>query len=140
MAKDYSQRIPSDRDGTPMTGLPVPFPAIVTTAREAAATSSVTALNANTTLLEVAAIGGTGYIRWAGNQAASVVAGPTTTANFDNVIPAGTVRQFVIPRSVMAIPNYNANGSPSIVGMGQAEGLFRNVATMGVASVLVTEY
>lgn len=139
MAKDYSQRIPSDRDGKTMTGLPVPFPAIATTVREASATSSVTSLNANTTMLEVAAVGGTAYLRWAGNQAVSVIAA-AGTANFDNAIPANTVRQFVIPRSVMAIPNYNANGSPSIVGMGQSEGLFRNVAIMGIASVLVTEY
>lgn len=119
-----------------MTGFPVVASAIGSTTREAILASSVTSLSPLTTTIEIAAIGASAAIKWASNQATSVITA-AGTANFDNIVPVGTVRQFVVPKSTQG-----AMGS--VVGIGTVEGLFPGIATMGigaaVGSVLLTQY
>lgn len=110
-------------------------PAIATTAYATGQTSSVITVNDNTTDLEVAAVGSTGYVKWIsrGDNIASVIS-TSGTANFDVVIPAGTVRRLVIPRETA--------GVGSIVGANIQNGLYNRVAwkTDGVGSILATQY
>lgn len=141
MAVNYSKPIPKDRNDTPLQEYPPAASSLGTVVRENANVSSVTALTANTTTIEVAAVSTGAVIRWAVNQASSVIS-DAGTANFDNVIPAGTYRKFVVPRTTQALQNYNNQGTPSIVGLNVGEGLFGAVATksLGVGSVLLTQY
>lgn len=141
MAVNYAKPIPKDRNDTPMQEYPPAASAIGTTTRENAAISSVTAFTANTTTIEVAAISTGVAIRWATNQASSVVT-QATGANFDHIVPVNTVRKFVVPRTVISNQSYNNQGSPSIVGLNTGEGLFSAVATisLGTGSVLLTQY
>lgn len=141
MAKNYSQRLPVDRDGTIMTESLPPFPAIQVNVRETGAASSVWALNANTTAVLVTAVGGGAAIKWAPNQATSVFAS-VGGMSYDATLAPNESRLFVVPRSVMGIPNWNANQNPSIVGLNLSEGLYRGIATksLGAGSVLLTEY
>lgn len=142
MSVNYSSKLPQDRNNAVMTGLSTPFPAIATTADDNVAVSSIINLNANTTLVEIAAIGGGAGIRWVMNTnttATSSVITAQGTANFDNYIPAGVVRQFVVPRNSQATGSSSIGG---ITGLNTSEGLFNSVAIKGsgVSSVLVTEY
>lgn len=125
--------LPIDRNNVPMYNSPPPYPAIATTARDNATASSVMTFNANTTTLEVTAVTTGAAIKWATNQATSVITA-AGTANFDNFIPANTTRIFAIPRQTA--------GVPSIVGLNAQNGLYSIVATktVGVGSVLVAEY
>jgi hypothetical protein len=135
----YAKIQAKDRTGETIVGVSVPFPAITTTAVENGATSSVTALNANTTVVEVAAVGAGAAIRWSNQTnltATSSVFTAAGTAAFDNFIPSGQVRLFVVPRSAQAI------GPSSVVGLNIQEGLYSGVAikSAGVGSVLLTQY
>lgn len=138
--ENYARKLAKDRADNDLQEFAVPFPALVTTARDNAAASSVTSLNANCTMIEVAAVGGSAAIRWSSASATTSVISAAGTANFDNAIPSNTVRRFVVPRESQAIPNYSGINSPSVVGLNVAEGLYTGVATIGVASVLLTQY
>jgi hypothetical protein len=141
MSVDYAKPLPTDRKGNALQEYPPAASAIGTLARDNASASSVTSLHANATVIEVAAVTTPATIKWASDQATSVVSA-AGTPNFDHVIQTGEVRRFVIPRLTQALPNYNNAGSPSIVGLNIAEGLFSAVATKstGVGSVLLTQY
>jgi hypothetical protein len=141
MAKNYSQRLPVDRDGTIMVQSHPPFPAIQVNMRETGVASSVWALNPNTTAVLVTAMGGGAAIRWAANQATSVFASVGGMA-YDATLAPNESRLFAVPRSVMGIQNYSAIQNPSIVGLNLSEGLYPGIATrsLGVGSVLLTEY
>ena len=133
---DYSKRAASDANGAVHPGeTPVPFKAISTTASDNAVVSSVITLTDNTTNLEVAAVGATAFVRFVPRTdgAASVVSA-AGTANFDNVVPAGTVRKFVVPIETI--------GTSSIVGANIQNGLYNRVAykTAAPGSVLTTQY
>lgn len=131
---NYAKEIPVDRFSNPMQAYPPAASAIGTTTRENGAVSSVTSFQPNTTVIEVAAIGAGAAIRWATNQASSVVTA-AGTANFDHVVTAGTVRPFVVPRTIQG-------NTTSVVGLGAQNGLFNGVGTisLGVGSVLLTQY
>ncbi len=141
MAKNYSQRIPLDREGATMVNSLPPFPAIAVNMRESGAASSVWTLNANTTAVLVTAQGGGAAIKWAANQQTSVFAS-VGGQSYDATLAPNESRLFVVPRSVMGIPNYSAIQNPSIVGLNTSEGLYPGIATrsLGVGSVLLTEY
>lgn len=143
--ENYAKKLPSDRTDTPLQEFAVPFPALATLHRENATTSSVTNLNANTTSIEVTAATLGAAIRWvmqSNDTATSSVITAAGTAAFDNFIPAGVTRRFVVPRNSAAIPNYSGIQNPSVVGLNTSEGLYNGVATksVGVGSVLVTQY
>jgi hypothetical protein len=135
MASRYATVIPNDSAGNPIQGAAVFQPAIVTNLSENATASSVITVNDNTTDLEVAAVGATGFIKWIGrgDTTASVVSS-VGGANWDVVIPSGTVRRLVIPRETQ--------GTSSIVGANIANGLYNRVAwkTGGPGSILATQY
>ena len=129
--KNYASPLPIDREGNVMQEFAAPKATVAVTVRDNAATSSVTALNDATSTVEVTAIGALAGIRWAVNQATSVVT-IVTGAAFDNIIPAGQVRKFAVPRRVEA--------TTSVAALNVKEGLFNNIATIGAGSVLVAQY
>lgn len=131
----YATPIPNDIAGNDIQGAAIPQPAIVSTVYENATASSVITVNDNTTDLEVSAVGSTGFVKWIGrgDTTASVI-NSAGTANYDVVIPAGTVRRLVIPRETL--------GTSSIVGANIQNGLYNRVAwkTGGAGSILATQY
>lgn len=131
--KDYSQRLPRDRDGGFMTNSLPPFPSNAVNLRENGATSSVWTLNPNTTNVQVVATSFPVGIKWAGNQQVSVF-GSVGGMSYDAIVPANSQLLFAVPRSVMGIT--------SIAGMNVQEGLYSGLATrsLGIGSVLLTEY
>lgn len=134
MAVNYARPLPVDRMGHVMVNVPPAASTFGSTHRENTSNSSVTSLSDNTSVVEVTAVGAGAAIRWATNQATSVVTAQGT-ANFDNVIAAGATRLFVVPRRVAAVP--------SISGINSQEGLFSGIATKtiaGAGSVLLAEY
>ena len=134
-------KLPVDAGMNPMQEFPFAKKALTRYAPENASASSVVTLTHNTTTLEVAAVGAPAVIRWiprtetAASPAGSVIS-DAGTANFDNVVPVGTVRRFAVPIEVQG------GGVQSIQGINRADGLYQRVAykSIGVASVLVTEY
>lgn len=134
MSTAYSKELPVDRSGNTMLNSPPPYLALATLHRDNASTSSVTSFNGNTTVVEVSAVTTGAGIRWATNQATSVITA-AGTANFDNFVIAGSTRLLVIPRRVQG-------DSSSVVGLNTQEGLYANIATIsvGIGSVLLTQY
>lgn len=136
MSKNYSPELPLGKMGEIKTNYPPAKAALVSTTRENASISSVTALGHDTTEIEVTAIGQTAAIRWAANQASSLVTA-AGSANFDNTIPSGEFRRFVIPITT------SGQSSGSVQGVNRREGLFQNIATRTLAgngSVLLGEF
>jgi hypothetical protein len=118
--------------------------AVVSKMSENGTVSSMFSLSQNTTAIEVSAQGATAAFRWVANAdaqnsvaATSVIAVAGTTANFDHVVPANSMRRFVVPIEVN-----NPQGYGSMVGANIENGLFRWFAwkTQGVGSVFLTEY
>lgn len=134
--------IPYKRRGVDTQGVafvsdgPVLGPAIEQFYSETGAASSVVTLNDNTTVIEVAAAGTAVAIRWVPttDTTASVVTATGAGGNFDDVVPAGTVRVFPIPQERI--------GTSSIVGANKANGLYNRVAwkNFGTGSVIAIEF
>ena len=135
---NYAPNLARDKGGEPMQQFNTPSSVVASRASENAITSSVITLGHDTTALEIAAVGGTGFMRWVrtGDTTASVVAVAGSTANFNHVIPSGTMRRFVVP-----IETANVNPG-SVQGVNRALGLYQRVAyqTAAAASILTTEY
>lgn len=139
---NYARNIPRDSGGAPMQEYPAPYPAVTRGVRDTAVVSSITILNQATSAIEVAATGGQGVvIRWIpiaesptvspfGSVVSSGVA-----ANYDHVIPAGTVRRFVVPKET---------GGAVAGAVGSVNGLYQRVAntTIGTpaSSILISEF
>lgn len=133
----YARETPRDKQGEPIQNAPPAFQALEQN-YGSSAVSSVITLTDGTTLIEVGAIGGGGVVmKWitTGDTAASVVAAGAS-ANWDNFIPADTVRQFVVPIEKV--------GTTSVVGINKQMGLFNRVAFIAAAvpssSVLSSEF
>lgn len=142
MAKNYAAGTPVGNNQMPLYNSPAPFKAISQYLSENGIASSVVTLTQNTSAVEVAAQSAPVAIRWVyqadgTGTASSVIYVGGSTANFDHVIPANTVRRFVVPIEVS--PN---QGYSSMQGTNRNEGLFQRLAykTAGIASVAVTEY
>jgi hypothetical protein len=139
MNNPYS-RIPIDRGGNVMQEYATIASVVAVYASENGATSSVITLTPDTTTVEIAAVGGTGVMRWVrtgdGTGAATSVVSAVGGANFNHVIPTANVRKFAVPIET----TYQAPSS--MVGINIQNGLYRRVAykTVGNASILVTEY
>lgn len=139
--QNYGKIQARDRGEEVYVGIALPFPALASLSVENNVTSSVTALNPNTTVLEVAATGAAAAIRWttqANLAASSSVITAAGTNGFDLMIPAGTVRQIVVPRNTQAL----SSGYSSVVGLNVLEGLYNAVAIKStqIGSVLLTQY
>lgn len=137
----YAKSQAIDQSMNPVQGASTPFPAIKAWNKDNGVTSSVISLNPNTTRLEVAAFGGQGAtIKWiptTDTTQASVISSGLT-ANFDNYVPPGTYRQFIVPRETAGTPT-NPN-----VQIGSIYGLYQRVAWINAggtaSSILANEY
>lgn len=143
MAKNYAGGTPAGNNTLPIYGSPDPVKAIEQYYSENAVASSVITLTDNTTAIEIAAGGTPVIMRWVTTTDgtgvnSSVIAAPLASANFDHVIPANTVRRFVVPIESQS----NAQGYGSVVGQRVAYGLMARVAykTQAVASVYLSEF
>lgn len=138
--QNYAKGQPMGNNQLPLYDCPPAVKGIARYVSENATVSSVITVGANTTALEIGTGGTAAVMRWVATSdtEASIVAIAGATANFDHIIPANTVRRFVIPVEV----NASAEAYGSAVGTNIANGLFRRVAwkTQGIASVLLTEY
>lgn len=144
----YINKIPTDRAGNPLQDFPAPVRAVTSVMmRENAVASSVLLLDQNATSVEVTALGGQGIaIRWvlqaetpAVSPRGSVIASGLG-ANFDHIIPAGTVRRFAIPNETNGV----GVGGPVGAGIGSVYGLYSRLAQINAgivaSSVLVAQY
>ena len=138
--KAYARALAIDESMNPLQNAASPIVALKSWTIENGVTSSVINLNPNTTRLEVGAFGGQGVvIKWVpttDSTSASVVS--SGVANFDNFIPAGTYRQFVVPRETQGSPT-NLN-----VQIGSIYGLYQRVAWINAgitaSSIIANEY
>jgi len=135
---NYAPRVALDKSGLPIQNAPPPTSILASFNRENASTSSVTLMGHDTTMLEIAAIGGPAAMRFirTGDTQASIVSA-TSGANFAHVIASGTIRQFVLPIEVVG------TSGASVQGINRGEGLYQRVATISagaVSSVLLTQY
>ncbi len=138
---NYAKGVPVGKNNLPFTtDAPPPYTSIVRSVSENATASSVLTLSSITTAIEVAAIAAPVFLKWipTSDTTASVIAVAGSTANYDHVIPSGTVRRFVVPQE--RIPTNDPLGS--VQGINPQLGLYARVAIKGagVSSVLVTEY
>lgn len=138
---NYAAGVPIGNNGTGMTGLVAPLPAVNWFAKENGTASSVVSLSNVTTAIEIAAVGGPAAMRWVktSDTEGSVVA-TAAGANFDHIIPTGQFRRFVVPLDPsITTHTFNSTGS---LGANLANNLYQRVAfkSLGIASVLTTEY
>lgn len=139
---NYAKGQPMGNNQIPLYNCPPATPALATNVRDAATTSSILNLTDDTTAIEVAATGGPAYLKWMtqslvdSSVAGTSVISAASGANFDHVIPAATVRRFVLPIA----KNASAEAYGSAVGANVANGLYKNVAIIGLASVATTQY
>lgn len=125
---------------------PAPVKALEQYYAENTAVSSVITLTENTTAIEIAAGPTPVIMRWVSvadgtTAATSVIALPLANANFDHVIPANTVRRFVVP--IEGATNQQAGATTtSMVGARVEYNLFARVAykPQSIGSVYVAEY
>lgn len=150
MSQNYAAGAPQGDRGPFLGALAVaPLKAIGTTTKDAGNNvSSILILSDNTTAIEVSATGGPAYIRWmAQSLVDSSVAGTsvisTGAANYDHIIPAATVRRFVVPIST-DINRTAGTAVTSVVGQNVEYGLFKNVALIGTGAITsiigITQY
>ena len=132
--------LPHDRGNNVMQEFPAATSVLAIYASENSSASSVISVTHNTTIIEIAAVGGPAVMRWVSSVvafgAATSVISAAATANFNHVIPTATVRRFAIP-----IERQDTNPQ-SVQGINRLNGLYNRVAikSIGVASVLLTEY
>ena len=135
---NYAKGKPVGSNQVPFADSPPAIKAIARFVTENGTASSVISLTHNTTAIEIGTGGAAAAMRWVATSdtEASVVAIAGATANFDHIIPANTVRRFVVPIEV--VPTSNS----SVQGANRANGLYQRVAwkTQGIASVLLSEY
>lgn len=134
--RNYSPVLPRDKQDEVMQEYPSPKLALTRYAKENASTSSVISVSHDTTALEIAAVTTPAVMRWvATTDTQGSVISAVTGANFDHVIPTGTLRRFVIP--IESNPQVT-----SVQGVNREYGLYQRVAvkSIGIGSVLVAEY
>ena len=128
----------------PFFDSPPAIKAIATTIKDVTATvSSVLVINVNATAIEVAATGGPAYIKWLSQATVDSSVATTSVittgaaASFDHVVPAATVRRFIIPISIQVV------GATSIQAANPDNGLFTHVAMTGgtgASVIAITQY
>ncbi len=133
----YAKQLGVDKNRVPLQEFPAPFPALQRYGSENGLASSVISLTHDTTILEIAAVGGAAAMKWigTGNTNPSVISAVSGT-NYDHVISSNTVRRFMVPKESSNLP------AGSVVGINRQEGLYQRVAikSVGVSSVLLSEY
>lgn len=148
MSQTYAAGTPVGGNNRPLYGSPAAYKAIEQYTYENAIASSVITLTDNTTAIEVTAVGVPAFVRFvpatetaAVSPFASLISGAGTTANYDFVIPANTVRRLVVPIETAVNATVGATAT-SVVGQRVEYGLFARVAVKGsgISSVLLAEY
>lgn len=134
---NYAPSLPREKNGEVLQGYPAPKLALARYAPENSSASSVISVSHNTTALEITAITNAAAMRWVATSdtQASVVTIAGGTANFDHIIPVGTVRRFVVP--IESNPQ-----SGSVQGINRELGLYQRFAikSIGIGSVLSAEF
>jgi len=140
---NYAKSLGRDVNGNPFQEAPPPYPTLSSSMRENAVASSVLAINPNTTIIEVAAIGGEGIaIRWipttetASTSPYGSVIASGLGANYTHIVPAATFRRFIVPKETQ--------GAAMVGQIGSVNGLYQRVAAINVgttaSSVLFAEF
>ena len=96
--------------------------------------SSIIALDGRATVLEVTTGNGPAGIKWWGSVIGVNPNPSMTAANFDNAIPANSVRRFVIPQSVIGI----ASSGSIVGGYGAQNGLYTQVTVIPLQALPAT--
>ncbi len=135
MALNYAKGSPIDKQGNPIQEAPAPFVALNT--RAAVTTiSSLFQLNNNTTEIEVSAPNAAIAVKWISLANSVLGISSVTVLTADHIVPAATVRRFVVPRETQGI------AGPALAN--SVHGLYQYIAaiptTAAVSSVLVMEY
>lgn len=138
---NYAPPLGLDKNTNPIQNAPPPASMVAVYNYENGTASSVITLTQDTTMVEVAAVGGPAALRWvrtgdAATAATSVITA-AGTANFNHLISTNTLRQFVVPKERVG------SSSASIQGANRGEGLFQRLAYKsagGASSVIVIEY
>lgn len=139
---NYAPEVPKDKNGNPLITLGPPKTAYVATNRENASSSSILLLSDNTSEIEIMAVGQHVAGMWLSRAevdssvAATSVLTAAGSANFDFMVPNGTVRFVVVPRSTV-VADYG-----SMMGINRANGLMPAIAfktLTGNGSVLTAE-
>ncbi len=99
---------PRDANREVLTSLTPAVAALAVTYDATISASTEVTLNTATTLIEVAAIDKAILMRWG--------TGDASTSAFDEVIPANTVRQFVVPPSTTAV-NFIEQAATAILAL-----------------------
>ncbi len=141
---NYAKATPRDAGGEEMQLFPAPVLSQEQYNTENAVASSVISLQPMTSQIEVGAIGGQGIvIRWVPIGETAAAAGAKASvissglgANFDHFIPAGTYRQFVVPKET--------GGQTYPMQIGSVNGLYQRVARINAgptaSSMLLSEF
>lgn len=137
MSLNYQRALPRDAStNEALQAYPAPIVAIQSRTSENATVSSAISLTDRTTALEVTAVGATAALKWIPTTSTnpSVIGIAGATANYDHIIPAGTMRRFVVPQE--------RAGVSSIAGANISNGCYQRVAyiTLGIGSVLSSEF
>ena len=132
--KDYASPQPKDRfEQQVITEQAGAVPAIQTNV-SGALLSSIIALDGRATVVEVTTGNGPAGIKWWGSVIGVNPNPSMTAANFDNAIPANTIRRFVIPQSVIG-----TSTSGSIVGgFGAQNGLYTQLTVIPLQALPAT--
>lgn len=134
---------PFGKQGEVKVGYAPALPALARQNHETAVTSSILLLTHDTTELEVVAVTATAAGKWLSQAIVdSSVAGTSVitafgTANYDFIVPAGTLRRVVVP----IVTNVQSSGS--IMGVNRKFGLYPAVAfktIVGIGSVLTAQF
>lgn len=135
---------PMGNNSIPLFNCPPAIKAVASTVRDTTATvSSILILGQNTTAVEIASTGGPTYFKWMSQAtvdssvAATSVVTTGATASFDHVIPAATVRRFVVPISIQVV------GATSLQGANPDNGLFTHIGMAGgtgASVIAITQY
>lgn len=146
MSKNYSPGLPWGKNEVAKQNYAPPIVALASTHKENASASSILLLTHDTTEIAVTAIGAASFLGIAGkwisqsninsSVAATSVITAAGTANFDFIVPGGTVKRFVVPISTNP-------QTGSVQGVNRELGLYPGVAfktLAGNASVLTAEF
>jgi len=139
--RNYAKGKPVGNNLIPFYDSPPAEVALSRSVRDNASASSILVVSDDTTAIEVAATNGAAFIKWLqqsvvdSSVAGTSIVSAASGANFDNVVPANTVRRFVIPIAKTV-------QTTSIQGINPTNGLYKNVAikTAGIASVAAIEF
>lgn len=135
--QNYAKGKPMGNNQIPFFDSPPAIKAVEQYYTENGVTSSVITLTENTTAIEIGAGGSAVLMRWVYIADAETAATSVLATNWDHVIPADTVRRFVVP-----IEGNFSEGYGSMVGANRANALFRRVAykNTSIGSVFASEY